>query len=555
LVLLKHYMLTNLNVQNFALISDVEINFGHGMNIITGETGAGKSILIGALGLVLGKRADSSSLRNNQEKCIIEAAFDIENYHLKTLFDKNDLDYENHTIFRREITPAGKSRSFINDTPVNLKVLQEIGSKLIEIHSQRDNVQLFTIDFQYKSLDLLSGCQNDLEEYTSKFQGFRRDEKLLNQLKEEEEEHQKERDYNQFLLDELKLADLENVDENAMTQELELLENAEQLIQTFREVDHLLQSSDLSILNQLQELMRLIGSHKISVLKDLEKRIDSVMIELQDIGLEINNNALNTQIDPQRLEELNERNNQLFALKNKHRKSSSEELKELLLLLEEKLAHSSLLQNRINELENQLSNDEKKLNELANNLSEKRNKNLVNVERSINKLLAQMGMEHSLVKYELIHADELNIYGCNQLNVLLSSNKGESFLDIKKAVSGGELARINLSFKQILSEYLQMPTSIFDEIDTGVSGEVARKVGSVMKNMAKNQQVIVITHLPQIASLGHHNKYVHKIEKDNLIETQVKNLVGDDRIHEIAKMISGDNLTKHAIEQSKMLLN
>ena len=555
MVLLKHYMLTNLNVQNFALISDVEINFGHGMNIITGETGAGKSILIGALGLVLGKRADSSSLRNNQEKCIIEAAFEIENYHLKTIFDKNDLDYENHTIFRREITPAGKSRSFINDTPVNLKVLQEIGSKLIEIHSQRDNVQLFTTDFQYKSLDLLSGCQGDLEEYTLKFQGFRRDKNLLKQLKEEEEEHQRERDYNQFLFDELKLADLENVDEDAMTQELELLENAEQLIQTFRETDHLLQSSDLSILNQLQELMRLLGGHKISVLKDLEKRIDSVMIELQDIGLEINNNAQNTQIDPQRLEELNERNNQLFALKNKHRKSSSEELKELLLLLEEKLTHSSLLQNRINELENQLSNDEKKLNELANNLSEKRNKNLVNVERSINKLLAQMGMEYSLVKYELIHADELNVYGCNHLNVLLSSNKGESFLEIKKAASGGELARINLSFKQILSEYLQMPTSIFDEIDTGVSGEVARKVGSVMKNMANNQQVIVITHLPQIASLGHHHKYVHKTEKDNLIETQVKDLVGDDRIDEIAKMISGDNLTKHAIEQSKMLLN
>ena len=186
MVLLKHYMLTNLNVQNFALISDVEIIFGRGMNIITGETGAGKSILICALGLVLGKRADSSSLRNNQEKCIIEAAFDIENYHLKTIFDKNDLDYDNHTIFRREITPAGKSRSFINDTPVNLKVLQEIGSKLIEIHSQRDNVQLFTTDFQYKSLDLLSGCQGDLEEYTLKFQGFRRDKNLLKQLKEEE---------------------------------------------------------------------------------------------------------------------------------------------------------------------------------------------------------------------------------------------------------------------------------------------------------------------------------------------------------------------------------
>jgi len=555
LVLLKHYMLTNLNVQNFALISDVEIIFGRGMNIITGETGAGKSILIGALGLVLGKRADSSSLRNNQEKCIIEAAFDIENYHLKTIFDKNDLDYDNHTIFRREITPAGKSRSFINDTPVNLKVLQEIGSKLIEIHSQRDNVQLFTTDFQYKSLDLLSGCQNDLEEYTLKFQGFKRDKNLLRQLKEEEEEHQREQDYNQFLFDELKLADLENVDEDAMTQELELLENAEQLIQTYREADHLLQSSDLSILNQLQELMRLLGSHKLSVLKDLERRINSVMIELQDIGLEINNNAHNTQIDPLRLEELNERNNQLFALKNKHRKSSAADLKELFLLLEEKLANSSQLQNRINELENQLSNDERKLNELANTLSEKRNKNLVNVECSINKLLVQMGMEHSMVKYELTHADELNFYGCNQLNVLLSSNKGESFLDIKKAASGGELARINLSFKHILSQYLQMPTSIFDEIDTGVSGEVARKVGSVMKKMAKNQQLIVITHLPQIASMGDYHKYVHKTEKNNLIETQVRNLDGDERIHEIAKMISGDDLTKHAIEQSKMLLN
>ncbi len=555
MVLLKHYMLTNLNVQNFALISDVEIIFGRGMNIITGETGAGKSILIGALGLVLGKRADSSSLRNNQEKCIIEAAFDIENYHLKTIFDKNDLDYDNHTIFRREITPAGKSRSFINDTPVNLKVLQEIGSKLIEIHSQRDNVQLFTTDFQYKSLDLLSGCQNDLEEYTLKFQGFKRDKNLLRQLKEEEEEHQREQDYNQFLFDELKLADLENVDEDAMTQELELLENAEQLIQTYREADHLLQSSDLSILNQLQELMRLLGSHKLSVLKDLERRINSVMIELQDIVLEINNNAHNTQIDPLRLEELNERNNQLFALKNKHRKSSAADLKELFLLLEEKLANSSQLQNRINELENQLSNDERKLNELANTLSEKRNKNLVNVECSINKLLVQMGMEHSMVKYELTHADELNFYGCNQLNVLLSSNKGESFLDIKKAASGGELARINLSFKHILSQYLQMPTSIFDEIDTGVSGEVARKVGSVMKKMAKNQQLIVITHLPQIASMGDYHKYVHKTEKNNLIETQVRNLDGDERIHEIAKMISGDDLTKHAIEQSKMLLN
>ena len=548
-------MLLNLNVKNFALISDVEINFCNGLNIITGETGAGKSILIGALGLVLGKRADSSSLRNNQMKCIIEAEFEIKNYRLNSLFDKHDLDYDHQTTFRREITPAGKSRSFINDTPVNLKVLQEIGSKLIEIHSQRDNVLLFTTDFQYKSLDLLSGSQTMLDEYASKFRVFKENKNLLQQLKSEEEEYQREHDYNQFLFDELNSADLENIDENAMVQELELLENAEQLIQTYKEADQLIQSSDYSIMNQLYDLIKVLGGNKLAILNDLQKRIDSVMIELQDISQEINTNVLNTQINPQRLDELNEQNNQLFSLKNKHRKSSVDELKALMKTLEDKLTLSSQLENQITELEAQLSEDEKELKELANTLSEIRIKNRSKVESSINGLLAQMGMEHSLVKYELTNHDELNSYGCNELNVLLSSNKGASFHELKKAASGGELARINLSFKHILSQYLQMPTSIFDEIDTGVSGEVARKVGSVMKNMAENQQLIVITHLPQIASMGDYHKYVHKTEKNNLIETQVRDLVGDERIHEIAKMISGDDLTKHAIEQSKMLLN
>ena len=354
-------MLLNLNVKNFALISDVEINFGNGLNIITGETGAGKSILIGALGLVLGKRADSSSLRNNQKKCIIEADFDIKNYHLKSYFDGHDLDYDYHTTFRREITPAGKSRSFINDTPVNLKVLQEIGSKLIEIHSQRDNVLLFTTDFQYKSLDLLSGSQTMLNEYALKFRAFKQNKNLLQQLKLEEEEFQREHDYNQFLFDELYSADLENVDENAIIQELELLENAEQLIQTYKEADQLIQTSDYSIMNQLYELIKLLGGNKLAILDDLQKRIDSVMIELQDISQEINSNAINTQINPNRLDELNEQNNQLFNLKNKHRKSSVEELKALLKVLEDKLTLSSQLENQITELEAQLTKDEEEL--------------------------------------------------------------------------------------------------------------------------------------------------------------------------------------------------
>lgn len=548
-------MLLNLNVKNFALISDVKIDFGEGMNIITGETGAGKSILIGALGLVLGKRADTNSLRNNQKKCIIEAEFDIKNYHFNSFFEAHDLDYDNQTMFRREINPAGKSRSFINDTPVTLKILQELGAKLIEIHSQSDNALLFTTDFQYKSLDLLSGSHNKLKEYVAKYHAFIRKKDFLNQLKIEEEEYKREHDYNQFLFDELSQANLENIDEISITKELELLENADQLIQTYKEADQLIQSSDHSIVNQLYELIKLLNGNKLTILNDLQERIDSVLIELQDIGNEINNNALSTEINPQRLEELNNQNNQLFNLKNKHRKSSVEELKDLLISLEDKLVLSSKLENQIVELELELTNDENELRKLANILSEIRIKNCSKVELSVNELLAQMGMEHSLVKYQIINQDELNSYGCNQLNVLLSSNNGESFNELKKSASGGELARINLTFKYILSKYMQMPTSIFDEIDTGVSGEIARKVGSVMKNMANNQQLIVITHLPQIASLGHHHKHVHKTDKNNLIETQVRDLDGNERIHEIAKMISGDNLTKHAIEQSKMLLN
>lgn len=548
-------MLLNLNVKNFALISDVKIDFGEGMNIITGETGAGKSILIGALGLVLGKRADTNSLRNNQKKCILEAEFDIKNYHLNSFFEAHDLDYENQTIFRREINPAGKSRSFINDTPVTLKILQELGSKLIEIHSQSDNVLLFTTDFQYKSLDLLSGSNNKLKEYVAKYHAFVRKKDFLNQLKIEEEEYKREHDYNQFLFDELSQANLENIDEISITKELELLENAEQLIQTYIEADQLIQSSDHSIVNQFYELIKLLNGNKLTILNDLQKRIDSVLIELQDIGNEMNINALSTEINPQRLDELNNQNNQLFNLKNKHRKSSVEELKDLLISLEDKLILSSKLENQIVELELELTNDENVLRKLANILSEIRIKNCSKVELSVNELLAQMGMEHSLVKYEIINQDELNSYGCNQLNVLLSSNNGESFNELKKSASGGELARINLTFKYILSKYMQMPTSIFDEIDTGVSGEIARKVGSVMKNMANNQQLIIITHLPQIASMGNYHKHVHKTDKNNLIETQVRDLDENERIHEIAKMISGDNLTKHAIEQSKMLLN
>lgn len=548
-------MLLRLIVKNFALIADVDMGFHRGMNIITGETGAGKSILIGALGLALGKRADTSALRDQTAKCVIEAEFDIKDYELQSIFRSLDLDYEHLTIFRREITPSGKSRAFINDTPVNLSVLQEIGAQLIEIHSQRDNIQLFTPHFQYQSLDVLTGCLSDMESYTSLLKSFKEHQSLLEQLKIADEVFKKESDYHQFLVDELEEAQLDTLDESAMHQELELLTNAEELIKKFGEANQLLEGSEWSLLHQLHALRQLMSGSDVTIIQELDSRIKSVMIELEDIGLEIQKKASSVAINPERMEELNEKSNVLFTLKNKHHVKDLEALQAVYHDLSEKLNQSNALESQIEALELQLADEEKALRKLALHLSKLRQSHIPSIESSLQQLLAQMGMQHSIIRYQLTTTDVLNAYGCNDLKILLSSDKGQSYHELKKAASGGELARINLSFKQILAHNISLPSSIFDEIDTGVSGEIARKVGCVMKTMAEHQQVIVITHLPQIASLGHHHMFVYKAEHKGTIHTQVRILEGNDRIHEIAKMISGDNLTEHAIEQSKALLS
>tara|TARA_B110000902_G_scaffold5289_1_gene6186 strand:+ start:3331 stop:4980 length:1650 start_codon:yes stop_codon:yes gene_type:complete len=547
-------MLLSLNVKNYALITDVDMHFDKGMNIITGETGAGKSILIGALGLALGKRADISSLRNKEKKCVIEATFDVRGYSLEHVYNKHDLDYEMQTILRREITSSGKSRSFINDTPVNLATLNELGSSLIEIHSQHDNLQLFKAGFQYYSLDVLAGCLNEQRSYSEALSTWQKDQMELVQLKEKEAEFAKEADFNRFLFDELSTADLEDIDEIALNEEQELLENAEDLIRTFNDAAQLLSGTEYTISAQLQELRNSLKSQKTSLTENLTERINSVIIEMQDVASEIDKSAEGIEVNPERLAEVNNKMGQVFNLRSKHRAADVAELMELRNNLEEKLGATENLSGEIAIREQSIAKQQSDLLAKAQMLSKKRIRQAAKIEKSIDELLAQLGMQHSRIKYDLIENNDLNAFGCNELVLKLSSDKGNTFTDLKKAASGGELARINLSLKSVLADFVKMPSSIYDEIDTGVSGEIARKVGGMMKQMSDSQQVIVITHLPQIASLGANHLFVYKSENAKTVETQVRKLKGDERINEIAKMISGDNLTEHAVEQSKELL-
>jgi DNA repair protein RecN (Recombination protein N) len=547
-------MLLSLKVKNYALISDVDMHFDKGMNIITGETGAGKSILIGALGLALGKRSDTSSLKNKEAKCVIEATFDVRGYDLEHIYTEHDLDYEEHTILRREITSSGKSRSFINDTPVNLSRLNELGANLIEIHSQHDNLQLFKSDFQYYSLDVLAGTIDEQRAYGAALQKWKKEKTELEHLKEKEAELSKEADFNQFLLDELSAASLEEINEQELTEEQELLENAEELIRTFNEADQLLSGADYAITTQLQELRNILRSQKYSLTENLTERINSVLIEMQDVASEISNKAEGIEVNPERLQEVNDKMGLIFNLRSKHRADDVTTLIQLRNDLEEKLSLTQNLTGEIAILEQSIAKQQIELLSKAQQLSKKRKKQAVKIEKSIDDLLEQLGMQHSRLKYDLKETSELNTFGCNELTIMLSSDKGNTYTDLKKAASGGELARINLSLKSVLADYVKMPSSIYDEIDTGVSGEIARKVGGMMQQMSDSQQVIVITHLPQIASLGKNHLFVYKSENANTVETKVRSLQGEERINEIAKMISGDNLTEHAVEQSKELL-
>lgn len=548
-------MLKSLKVKNYALISDVQLEFNSGLNIITGETGAGKSILMDALGLSLGQRADTTALRNKEKKCVIEALFAIEKLNLLAFFVENDLDYEPLTILRREITSNGKSRSFINDTPVNLKQLSDLGALLIEIHSQYDNLQLFTSKFQFNLVDSLAGSLAKQNDYYADYQQWLLLKHKLNELQLRESDFNRERDFNQFLFDELEAAQLNIEEEEGLEQERNLLENAESLIHIFQESQYILSEGENAVNPNLAALIKLFGQSGNNALTELVQRLKSSLIELEDISNEIDILASRVEINPERLELINDRIGLLHNLKHKHRVDSIAGLIQIKNALEDKLQESTSLADTVTQTMKEIEGYEHKLSEGADELHMLRLNSLNNIHQDLNGDLNAVGMAHSLLRIDLVKNQELGPFGWDAIQFNLSSDKGENFAPIKKSASGGELARINLIVKNRLARYNALACSVFDEIDTGVSGEIARKVGGVMTEMGQFQQIIAITHLPQIASLGGNHLFVYKEVGSQGVSTHVRNLKGEDRIYEIAKMISGEQLTESAIEQSKSLLS
>ena len=550
-------MLTTLSIKNYALIDNLQVNFSNGLTIITGETGAGKSILLGGLSLILGKRADLSSVKEPSKKCIIEATFDLANYNLKSFFKAEDLDYEPQTIIRREILPSGKSRAFINDTPVNLDSLQALGERLLDIHSQHQTLQLTNDDFQFQVIDALAGNGTILQNYTLQLATFKSLKSELKKLQNQKIEAAKELDYNLFLLKELTDANLIEGEMESLEEEYETLNNIEEISERLAASHQLLSSQEIGVMvhlteakNQLSKLADFSAAYK-----SVYERVTSSLIELDDIFEVLEALQDSLEADPTRLNVVNQKLQVLHNLMQKHNASGIVELIQIREELNEKVSITENLDSVIVQKEVELAKIENELNALAFKISKNRLKSIPGLAKQLEALLSILGMPNARFNVELSPAHTFLTNGKDDLKFLFSANKGGQFNELKKAASGGELSRIMLAIKSILTNYTQLPTIMFDEIDTGVSGEISNKMASIMQQMSKTMQVFTITHLPQIAAKGDTHFKVFKEDVDEVTQTQLKRLNQDERIVEIAQMLGGVNMSSSAIEHAKQLLN
>ncbi|WP_149276023.1 DNA repair protein RecN [Pareuzebyella sediminis] len=550
-------MLVHLTIKNYALIDDLNVTFSEGFTCITGETGAGKSILLGGLSLVLGKRADLSSLRDKSEKCIIEAEFEIGKYDLQSFFEKNDLDYEGHTIIRREIHPSGKSRAFINDSPVNLTVLAELGDRLIDVHSQHQTLRLADNDFQFMVIDALAGNRQLLENYRHLFSDYGKIEKELTVLIDRQRDEIKEHDYNLFLLKELEEAPLKEGIQQELEEQYEQLSNIENIMELLSQGFQLLNDEQIGVSNLLAQLKQV--SNKLSgfggLYADLNERIQSVVIEVDDIATELQSFHENTEANPQLLEDVNGKLQRIYDLQKKHGVATVSELLAIRNELDEKIAETESLDSAIVEKRKAVEVVKNAMEDVANTIHVKRRNVLPRLKEQLSKSLGSLGMPSASFKIEVQQANVFKTNGKDDLTFLFSANKGADFGELKKTASGGELSRIMLVIKAILAEYENLPTMMFDEIDTGVSGEISNSMGDIMQAMSKNMQVFSITHLPQVASKGNHHYKVFKVEADAVTKTQMKKLDENERIIELAEMLGGKQLSDSAIAHAKQLLN
>ncbi|WP_196886868.1 DNA repair protein RecN [Aureivirga sp. CE67] len=549
-------MLNSLFIKNYALIEQLNVDFREGFSIITGETGAGKSILLGALGLVLGKRADLSILKDKEKKCVIEAEFAIKNYDLRDFFEDNDLDFEENTIIRREILPSGKSRSYINDTPAKLNILNSLSEKLIDIHSQYQTLELSNTDFQFKIIDALSSNQDIVLEYRSNLRKYQSLTRKLAELETFDRESKLQFDYNLHLLQELQKAELIEDEQEEIEQKIDKLNNVESIKLHIAQTIETGSNEEIGIQSLLSEcnsnLMKIADFSE--EYKDIQERLESISIEFNDIIQDLEGFQDDVEFEPSELENLNDRLQIIYSLQKKHHVDSISDLLKIQEDLEQKVQAASNSSENISLLKEEIEAMENILDNLAGNLHEKRKNTLQELKDKLEAKLATLGMVNARFKINITLSDNYTENGKDILKLLFSANKGENYGELKKVASGGEMSRIMLSVKAILSNYTKLPTIIFDEIDTGVSGEVSNKMGEIMEHMSENMQVITISHLPQIAAKGRQHYKVYKEDVAEETYSRLKELTKKERIQEIAEMLGGKDLSASAVAHAKKLL-
>lgn len=550
-------MITTLSIKNYALIEKLTIDFSKGFSIITGETGAGKSIILGALGLVLGKRADLTSLKNKEEKCVIEAHFEISKYNLLSFFEANDLDYEDETIIRREILPSGKSRAFINDSPVNLQELQELSLFLIDIHSQHQTQELSEEKVQFEIIDAIADNQEPILDYQMLLKSYKSDKTKLNSLLKKQAESAKEQEYNTFLLDELVTAQLKSGEQETLETDFEKLNNVEIIKESIDKSLAIANEEQIGVMHNLTEIktsLQKIASFSPEYNALLE-RITSVAIEFDDISGELNRYAEKLFNDPEQLELINQKLQLIYTLQKKHQVATVDELIEIQAKLENSVMELGNREEEISALTDSIQQKTNTLDALSDGIHKKRVDAIPVLTQKLITILETLGMPNVRFKMEVTSTSSYFENGKDELQFLFSANKGTDFGLLKKVASGGEMSRIMLAVKAILAQYSKLPTLIFDEIDTGVSGEIANRMGEIMKEMSQTMQIFAITHLPQIASKGMAHFKVSKSTVGEDTQSELKLLSNEERVIEIAQMLSGNVITDSALNHAKALLN
>ena len=545
-----------LSIRNYVLIQELELDFHDGLSIITGETGAGKTILLGALGLLTGQRADSSALLDTSKKCIVEGIFDLHEAAWKNYFETHEFEYEPDTVIRREISADGKSRAFINDTPVNLSALKELGSQLIDIHSQHHNIYLQSPAFQLEIIDRYAQQTDELTSYSQIYNQYRKLQAELEELQSDAKKHRSELDYHRFRFEELETAGLKEGELEEIEEELKTLNHAEEIKTGLMQINTLLDADELSVAQMLKSAVSTLTKLKnvYQPAENFRQRIESSLIEMRDIADETYRLAEAMEHNPDRLEEVKARLDTLYSLQQKHRVASVNELIVIRDELKFKIREINDYDMRIEQLQKAVAENHQQLKSLANAISERRQKAIPAIEEHILSLLLQLNIPNAVFNVALSQVENFTPTGADSVRFLFSANRQQNLQEISKVASGGEISRLMLSIKAAISEKIALPTLIFDEIDSGVSGETAEKMGNILEQMAQFAQIINITHLPQVAAKGKHHYKVYKEDSDDITQTKVSKLTDSERITEIAKMLSGEKLSEAAMENARQLL-